>query len=174
MKFFYFICPSHVKQGLSDRVYPLSFSFFPFFSLLLFGMTVQSQLTPSIDRRTVSCMNSRERTQRRQESRNNYSTFNVSSDMGTMSSTTTVRLGQKRPNDHLRTSEPSGSRTHTFAELIPEKGAEPDWENNQGCFAYLQGNFQHGQSQYLVKVKPDHNNRVGYVIGRHEQKCDIV
>lgn len=145
-------------------------------------MTIQSRFTPSTDRRSVSCITSHgqvlnrkevslQETERGSETKSFYYTPDGSQHDSNCTTTSDLHIGQKRPYDTIKA---SGSDSHAFVELIPEKGAEPDWQTNQGCFAYLQGNYQHGKSQYLAKVRLVSDNRVGYVIGRHEQKCDIV
>ncbi|KAG2201553.1 hypothetical protein INT47_007430 [Mucor saturninus] len=150
-------------------------------------MTIHNRPTPLTVNRSASNISSRDRVACRKEvslqktevvseNRTFYFTPHVSQEDSSSAShsiTPTTNLGQKRPYSQSAT-DLTSSYKRSFAELIPQMGAEPDWESNPGCFAYLQGAYQHGQSKYLSKNKDSDESRAGYVIGRHEEKCDVV
>lgn len=99
-------------------------------------------------------------------------TFYFTPDVSVNDSSISSNSNRKRPLPPQKQENSNNKRT--IVDLVTERGPEPDWESNRGCFTYLQSFYKHAPSMYLSKKKNLSDNRAGYVIGRHGDRCDLV
>ncbi|KAI8370743.1 kinase-like domain-containing protein [Choanephora cucurbitarum] len=69
-------------------------------------------------------------------------------------------------------SSSSSSKRHSYKSTPSVAFDLPDWEANPTAWAFLQPLNPLYEPKYLTRRDPDHNGRVGFLIGR-EQDCDI-